>query len=41
VRGVTTDNLNQIVVTGGDDAMIRFWPFKSPGGWHVLHIMLL
>lgn len=41
VRGVATDNLNQIVVTGGSDALIRFWPFKSPGGWHDLHVMLL
>ena len=31
VRGVATDNLNQTVVTGGSDALIKFWLFRSPG----------
>lgn len=32
VRGVATDNLNQMTVTGGSDAVVRFWPFRSSGG---------
>lgn len=31
VRGVATDCLNQIVVTGGMDAKVKFWPFKYRG----------
>ncbi|XP_067002805.2 WD repeat-containing protein 36 [Anabrus simplex] len=31
VRGVTTDALNHITVTGGSDALIKFWPFKNTG----------
>lgn len=29
VRGVAIDPLNQIVTTGGSDALIRFWDFKN------------
>lgn len=32
VSGVTVDPLNQIVVTAGRDAKIKFWPFKSTKG---------
>lgn len=28
VRGVTSDALNQIVISGGADSLIKFWPFK-------------
>jgi U3 small nucleolar RNA-associated protein 21 len=35
VRGVATDNLNQVAVTGGSDAVVRFWQFKFPGGWYI------
>ncbi|KAJ4443876.1 WD repeat-containing protein 36 [Periplaneta americana] len=31
VRGVATDNLNQVVVTGGGEALVKFWAFKTPG----------
>lgn len=31
VRGVSTDGLNQIVVTGGSDTYIKFWHFKDTG----------
>ncbi|PSN35551.1 WD repeat-containing protein 36 [Blattella germanica] len=31
IRGVVTENLNQILVTGGSDAIIKFWHFKYPG----------
>lgn len=31
VRGVFSDNLNQIVVTGSMDNFIRFWNFKNEG----------
>ncbi|PNF25274.1 hypothetical protein B7P43_G12585 [Cryptotermes secundus] len=31
VRGVATDNLNQMAVTGGSDGVIKFWPFKFSG----------
>lgn len=31
VRGVTTDGLNQIVVSGGSDHSIKFWHFKDAG----------
>lgn len=29
VRGLWTDNLNQIVITGGVDSCIKFWNFKE------------
>lgn len=29
VRGVASDSLNQLVVTGGGDGRIRFWAFKD------------
>lgn len=29
VRGIATDGLNQIVVSGGSDALIKFWHFKD------------
>ncbi|XP_026286831.1 WD repeat-containing protein 36 [Frankliniella occidentalis] len=31
VRGVATDGLNQIVVSGGSDTFIKFWNFKEAG----------
>ncbi|CAG9815275.1 unnamed protein product [Phaedon cochleariae] len=31
IRGVGTDSLNQIVITGGDDHKIKFWRFKNKG----------
>lgn len=31
VRGVSTDGLNQIVITGGSDTRIKFWHFKDEG----------
>lgn len=31
VRGVATDGLNQIVVTGGSDMFLKFWHFKETG----------
>lgn len=31
VRGVTTDSLNQLVITGGSDTFIKFWHFKDTG----------
>lgn len=31
VRGVTADSLNNIVVTAGSDAAIKFWSFKCNG----------
>lgn len=29
VRGIWTDNLNQIVISGGVDSVIKFWNFKN------------
>lgn len=29
VRGIATDVLNQVTVTGGSDNVINFWPFKG------------
>lgn len=29
VRGIVTDNLNQMVITGGSDCFIKFWNFKN------------
>ncbi|XP_074033556.1 WD repeat-containing protein 36 [Leptinotarsa decemlineata] len=31
VRGVATDGLNQIVITGSSDSLIKFWRFKNKG----------
>ncbi|KAJ8920542.1 hypothetical protein NQ315_005411 [Exocentrus adspersus] len=31
VRGVMTDTLNQLTVSGGGDGKIKFWKFKSQG----------
>lgn len=31
VRGVATDGLNQITVTGSSDCTIKFWSFKTKG----------
>lgn len=31
IRGVATDCLNQVVVSGGLDAKVKFWPFKYKG----------
>lgn len=28
VRGVTVDSLNQVVLSAGQDALLKFWPFK-------------
>lgn len=32
VSGIGVDSLNQIVITAGRDASIKFWPFKTVGG---------
>lgn len=29
IRGLWTDNLNQMVISGGTDAQVKFWPFKG------------
>lgn len=29
VRGVATDNLNQLTVTAGSDWLLKFWRFKT------------
>lgn len=29
IRGLWTDNLNQLVISGGTDACVKFWPFKG------------
>lgn len=29
VRGVASDTLNKVIITGGSDAKIKFWSFKS------------
>lgn len=29
VRGLGCDQLNQVVVTGGSDGLVKFWPFKG------------
>nr|CAD7602515.1 unnamed protein product [Timema genevievae] len=31
VRGVATDGLNQVTITGGSDCLVKFWSFKPPG----------
>ena len=31
IRGILTDNLNQIVITGSSDSYIKFWNFKVDG----------
>ncbi|RZC37447.1 WD repeat-containing protein 36, partial [Asbolus verrucosus] len=31
VRGLTTDSLNQLTITGGSDCKIKFWKFKNKG----------
>ncbi|KAK5650664.1 hypothetical protein RI129_001693 [Pyrocoelia pectoralis] len=31
VRGIATDSLNQITISGGSDAKIQFWKFKNKG----------
>lgn len=31
VRGVSSDNLNQIVISGGSDSRIKFWKFNNKG----------
>lgn len=31
VRGVSIDGLNKIVISGGSDGKIKFWPFKCKG----------
>lgn len=33
VRGVVADNLNQIVISGGNDQMVKVWNFKQTGKW--------
>lgn len=30
IRGVHCDNLNQYVITGGSDGLVKFWHFKEP-----------
>lgn len=37
VRGLACDNLNKIVISGGSDAKIKFWPFKCKGNLHHLN----
>lgn len=32
VKGITVDSLNVVVVTGGRDGKIKFWPFKPMKG---------
>lgn len=29
VRGVATDSLNQVTITGGADNLVKFWKFKT------------
>lgn len=29
IRGVATDGLNQIVISGGSDCLVKFWHFKN------------
>lgn len=36
VRGIATDGLNQVAVTGGSDATIKFWKFKNKSGENAL-----
>lgn len=31
VRGVASDALNQIVITGGSDCQVKFFTFKNKG----------
>ncbi|KAJ8961645.1 hypothetical protein NQ314_005897 [Rhamnusium bicolor] len=31
IRGVTTDTLNQITISGGSDSRIKFWRFQNKG----------
>lgn len=31
VRGVATDGINQIMISGGSDGLIKFWVFKDSG----------
>lgn len=31
VRGIFTDNLNQIVVSGGSNGQVKFWKFNETG----------
>lgn len=31
IRGVATDTLNQVTISGGSDAKIKFWKFKNKG----------
>lgn len=31
VRGISVDGLNKIVISGGSDCKIKFWPFKCKG----------
>lgn len=40
VRGITTDALNQIAITGSNDGFIKFWRFKCKGTNHLskLHV---
>uniref|UniRef100_A0A182Y8M2 Uncharacterized protein n=1 Tax=Anopheles stephensi TaxID=30069 RepID=A0A182Y8M2_ANOST len=30
VRGLSSDNLNQLIVTGAADGLLKFWSFKQP-----------
>ncbi|XP_053679413.1 WD repeat-containing protein 36 [Anopheles nili] len=32
VRGLSSDNLNQLIVSGAADGLLKFWPFKQPNG---------
>lgn len=34
VRGIFSDNLNQIVISGGTDGFVKFWNFKNDGNTH-------
>lgn len=31
VRGVATDNLNVLTISGGSKGTVKFWSFKNPG----------
>lgn len=34
VRGLASDNLNQYVVSGCSEGLIKFWMFKGKGKWN-------
>ncbi|KAL1506183.1 hypothetical protein ABEB36_005590 [Hypothenemus hampei] len=40
VRGIATDGLNQIVITGCSEGLIKFWKFKNKGTKHLFLLNL-